>query len=278
MARKVIDIIYNFVRKRMTLKGDGTGITTGNITNLPNSAQVERGMQEVFRHLKGANINPTLADEIIKNEKDLGAILNRITQENNRRMGKEGLREFTRREDLYEGLPSALRNVKNPEEVKRLLESGDIQIGKAPKTKKNKPPVDPKFKRAVESQEERARLIREFEKRNKEAAYNIAFKRYKEIDKRPMEMDELVQIYTNLGKYPKGKSIIIDDIADIQRGYILPAIGNRSREMLVGKLNQMVRPTKKQPNPFDKAPDLKEGEQIEMDFTDWDPKGMEVEA
>ncbi len=30
------------------------------------------------------------------------------------------LREFTRREDLYGGLPKALRNVKNPEEVKKL--------------------------------------------------------------------------------------------------------------------------------------------------------------
>ena len=47
MARKVIDIIYNLVRKRMTLKGDGTGITS-----LPRSDQVERGMQSVFKQLK----------------------------------------------------------------------------------------------------------------------------------------------------------------------------------------------------------------------------------
>mgnify|MGYP001428083996 CR=1 FL=1 len=173
------------------------------------------------------------------------------------------LREFTRKEDLYEG---------NKKGLEKLLESGDVKIGKAPKTTKKKPPVDPKFKRAVESQEERARLIKEFEKRNKESAFNIAFKRYKEIDKKPMEMDEVISIYTNLNKYPKGRNIIIDDIADIQRGYILPAIGNRSREMLVNKLNQMIR-LKKQPNPFKKAPD-EVSEQIEMDFTDWDPKGM----
>jgi hypothetical protein len=193
-------------------------------------------------------------------------------------MDKEGnfvedIREFTRKEDLYEGLPSALRNVKNPEEVKKFLKLGAIKIGKAPKTKKTKAPVDPKFKRAVESQEEKARLIKEFERRNKESAFNIAFKRYKDIDKKPMEMDEVISIYTNLNKYPKGRSIIFGDIAEIERGHMLPNIGNRNREMVVNKLNKMVVP-KKQPNPFDKASELKEGEQIEMDFTDWDPKGM----
>ena len=183
-------------------------------------------------------------------------------------MDKEGnfvedIREFTRKEDLYEG---------NKKGLEKLLKSGAVKKGVAPKTKKTKDPVDPKFKRAVESQEERARLIKEFEARNKESAFNFAFKKYKEIDKKPMEMDEVISIYTNLNKYPKGRDIIIDDIADIQRGHILPAIGNRSREMLVSKLNQMIRP-KKQPNPFKKATD-EVSEQIEMDFTDWDPKGM----
>jgi len=88
---------------------------------------------------------------------------------------KRSLREFTRREDLYEGLPSALRNVKNPEEVKKLLDSGDIKIGTAPKTTKIKDSVDPKFKRAVESQDEQARLIKAFEARNKDSAFNFAF-------------------------------------------------------------------------------------------------------
>ncbi|MBO70718.1 MAG: hypothetical protein CL508_00155, partial [Actinobacteria bacterium] len=159
------------------------------------------------------------------------------------------LREFTRKENVYEGmidpksdtgkklskirttmgLPKVLRNAKNPEEVKRLLESGDIQIGKAPKTTKNKPPVDPKFQRAVDSQEERAKLIREFEQRNKESAFNFVFKKYKDIDKKPMEVDEVLSIYTNLNKYPKGRSIIFGDIAEIERGHMLPNIGNRNR-------------------------------------------------
>jgi len=202
------------------------------------------------------------------------------------------LREFTRKENVYEGmidpksdtgkklskirttmgLPKALRNVKNPDEVKKLLESGDITLGTAPKTTKIKDPVDPKFKRAVESQDEQARLIREFEARNKDSAFNFAFKKYKDIDKKPMELDEVISIYTNLNKYPKGRSIIFGDIAEIQRRHMLPNIGNRSRDMLVNKLNKMIK-SPKQPNPFKKAPD-EVTEQIEMDFTDWDPKGM----
>jgi hypothetical protein len=156
------------------------------------------------------------------------------------------------------GLPKALRNVKNPEEVKKLLDSGAIKIGKAPKTKKTK--------------ESFADIKKRMEAKNKESAFNFAFKKYKDIDKKPMEMDEVISIYTNLNKYPKGRSIIFGDIAEIQRRHMLPNIGKRSREDLVNKLNKMVV-TKKQPNPFKKAPD-EVTDQIEMDFIDWDPKGM----
>ena len=162
------------------------------------------------------------------------------------------------------------------DEIDELIKKGDVTIGTAPKTTKKKPSVDPKFQSAVKAQDERSESFAAFKKRmeakNKEAAFNIAFKRYKDIDKKPLEMDEVISIYTNLNKYPKGKSIIFGDIAEIERGHILPNIGNRNREMIVNKLNKMVV-SKKQPNPFKKAPDKVE-EQIEMDFTDWDPKGM----
>ena len=162
------------------------------------------------------------------------------------------------------------------DEVDELIKKGDVTIGTAPKTTKKKPSVDPKFQSAVKAQDERSESFAAFKKKmeakNKEAAFNIAFKRYKDIDKKPLEMDEVISIYTNLNKYPKGKSIIFGDIAEIERGHILPNIGNRNREMIVNKLNKMVV-SKKQPNPFKKAPDKVE-EQIEMDFTDWDPKGM----
>ena len=75
MARKVIDIIYNLVRKRMTLKGDGTGITS-----LPRPDQVERGMQSVFKKLREGGYNAVSADKVIKNEDDLARILEEINQ------------------------------------------------------------------------------------------------------------------------------------------------------------------------------------------------------
>ena len=75
MARKVIDIIYNLVRKRLTLKGDGTGITS-----LPRSDQVERGMQNVFKRLREGGYNPVSAEKVIKNEDDLARVLQEINQ------------------------------------------------------------------------------------------------------------------------------------------------------------------------------------------------------
>ena len=85
MAKKVINIIYNFVRKRLAEQSN-----KGIVTTLPKSDQIKQGMQEVFRTLKSNGINPELADQIIKNEKDLRATLNRIIQANNRKT-----KEFT---------------------------------------------------------------------------------------------------------------------------------------------------------------------------------------
>ena len=160
------------------------------------------------------------------------------------------------------------------DEVDELIKKGDVTIGTAPKTTKKKAPVDPKFESAVKAQDERKESFSAFKKRmearNKEAAFNIAFKRYKDIDKKPLEMDEVISIYTNLNKYPKGKSIIFGDITEIERGHMLPNIGNRKREMIVNKLNKMIV-SKKQPNPFE---EVKVSDQLEMNFDDFDPKGM----
>ena len=100
MARKVIDIIYNLVRKRMTLKGDGTGITTGKITSLPNSAQVERGMQTIFNRLKQGGYNVMSAEKAIKNEDDLARILEEINQSE--------IAEIKRRKDASEGIETVI--------------------------------------------------------------------------------------------------------------------------------------------------------------------------
>ena len=69
MARKVIDIIYNFVRKRLAAQ-EPKGI----VTRLPESDQIEQGMQEVFRTLKSGGLNPVSADNVIKTEDDLAML------------------------------------------------------------------------------------------------------------------------------------------------------------------------------------------------------------
>ena len=75
MALKIINIIYNFVRKSKILKGDGTGITS-----LPSSKRVEQGMEDVFKRLKQGGYNPVTADKAIKSEEDLARVLENINQ------------------------------------------------------------------------------------------------------------------------------------------------------------------------------------------------------
>ena len=76
MARKVIDIIYNLVRRRLAQSGAfdrGPGITS-----LPDSKAVESGMQQIFKRLRDGGYNAVSADKIIKSEGDLAKVLNNI--------------------------------------------------------------------------------------------------------------------------------------------------------------------------------------------------------
>ena len=75
MARKVIDIIYNFVRKRLAQQQP-----TGIVTRLPESAQIEQGMKEIFRNLKEGGLSPVSADKLIKTEDDLLRTISEINQ------------------------------------------------------------------------------------------------------------------------------------------------------------------------------------------------------
>ena len=172
----------------------------------------------------------------------------------------------------WTGLPKVLKDVKNPNQVRKLLESGDIKIGQVTKTTP-KAPVDPKFKAAVDKQTETSRLVKEFELRNKENAYKSAFRKYKEsVDKKPMDSKGILDIYRNLAKYPKGRQIILGDISDIERGFMFNTMGNRSRADLVKKLNKLYSEAPPK-DPFKQT--VKDpSDQLEMDFTDWDPKGM----
>ena len=78
MARKVIDIIYNLVRRRLAQSGAfnrGPGITS-----LPNTEAVESGMQQIFKQLKEGGYNVVSADKVIKNEEDLLRVIEEINQ------------------------------------------------------------------------------------------------------------------------------------------------------------------------------------------------------
>ena len=78
MARKVIDIIYNLVRRRLAQSGAydrGPGITS-----LPNSMDVDAGMQQIFKQLREGGLNPVSADKLIKNEEDLLRVIEEINQ------------------------------------------------------------------------------------------------------------------------------------------------------------------------------------------------------
>ena len=128
--------------------------------------------------------------------------------------------------------------------IDELIKKGDVTLGTAAKTTKKKPPVDPKFEKAVKKQDDRrrdlkdweARLKTKLEKENKEGAFKIAYNKYLTIDKKPMKMEEIITTYKNLNKYPKGKQYIWDDIAEIEKGEMFNNMGQRSRKQLVERL------------------------------------------
>ena len=160
------------------------------------------------------------------------------------------------------------------DEINEMIEKGDITIGTTPKTTKKKPMVDPKFEKAVKAQEERSESFAKFKERmddkNKEGAFQIAFNRYKDVDKMAMPIGKVLSIYKNLAKYPKGRNVITQDIDDIQKGLMFSTMGNRSREALVKDLQDILYP-KKQSNPFE---EVEVSDQLEFNFDDLDPKGM----
>ena len=78
MARKVIDIIYNLVRKRLAVfntKASGSGIT-----RIPTDRQIKKSMEDVFQTLKDGGYNVMSAEKVIQNEDDLARVLTEIQQ------------------------------------------------------------------------------------------------------------------------------------------------------------------------------------------------------
>ena len=119
MARKVIDIIYNLVRRRLAQSGAydrGSGITS-----LPKSMDVEAGMQQIFKQLREGGFNPVSADKVIKNEEDLLRVIEEINQKK--------IAKATARQKAAEGIERVFdkmrRNIPlNPDDQAALQGSG----------------------------------------------------------------------------------------------------------------------------------------------------------
>jgi hypothetical protein len=98
MARKVIDIIYNLVRKRLAIfntKASGSGIT-----RIPTDRQIKKSMEDVFQTLKDGGYNVVSAEKAIQNEDDLARILTKIQQDK--------IAEATAKQKASEGLERIL--------------------------------------------------------------------------------------------------------------------------------------------------------------------------
>jgi hypothetical protein len=156
MARKVIDIIYNLVRKRLTLKGDGTGITS-----LPDSARVKRGMENVFKRLKEGGYNPVTAEKAIQSEDDLARVLEEINQKEQAIL-KLNLFKQQRQKEMNDAVQEVMDKMAtgkplNPLDRKKLESSGfkvdaskDMFKGFEPRViPGGKKPRDKKFKGGV---------------------------------------------------------------------------------------------------------------------------------
>ena len=103
MARKVIDIIYNLVRKRLALfnsKATGSGIT-----RIPTDRQIKKSMDDVFQTLKDGGYNVVSADEVIKTEDDLARVLREIQQKK--------IRDNEARQKAAEGIERVFYKMRN---------------------------------------------------------------------------------------------------------------------------------------------------------------------
>ena len=89
----------------------------------------------------------------------------------------------------WTGLPKDLKNVKNPNQVRKLLESGDIKIGKVSKTR----PKDP------------SKLLEALKLSNKQNAYKSALRQAKEIDKKKLSMKEVERRYKCFSEHRLGQ-------------------------------------------------------------------------
>ena len=202
--KTITNLVYNFVRKQLAKNNMGQG---KGITSLPNSMDIEIGMTNIYNNLRKGGFDAVSAGKAIKSEDDLARTLSEIKQKEisdqqffnqdpNRldiimdKMNKgiplnEGDRfalegsGFRTDMDAFKGFePKVIQGGKS-KGIEKLLESGDVKKGVAPKTTKEtikrKSMIDPKL-----TQEENIKNIME---ENKAAAKRLEEK-MKDPDKK----------------------------------------------------------------------------------------------
>ena len=185
--KTITKIVYNFVRKQLAKRNMGQG---KGITSLPGAADIEIGMTDVYDNLRKGGLDAVSASKAIKSEDDLARTLaeinaldrdkklmkdyqQQLNQDPNRLdiiMDKleKGIPlnpsdQFDQSGDVLEAFqgftPKVIQGGKS-EGIEKLLESGDVKKGVAPKTTKEtikrKSMIDPKL-----TQEENIKKIME---------------------------------------------------------------------------------------------------------------------
>ena len=265
MARKVIDIIYNLVRRRLAQSGAydrGSGITS-----LPNSMDVEIGMKQIFKQLKDGGLNPASADKIIKNEDDLLRVIEEINQKK--------MADIKRRQDAAEGIETVLDKMNrgiplNPGDQAKIEGAGmktklDAFQGFQPKVITGGKTLDMSQysnKMLNDLAEEGNKLQNELAQLDQTGGTKLP---YREFQKKSRRLDEINEIITEAQKMPE--DYFPDDLPKIPK--------NAKKDMLDSYKNLFLKGEDTKYDADVLATDLaerrgfiKEGQ----DSTDMDPK------
>ena len=202
MAQKIGMIAYNLARELLVKD-------KGGIASLPQNKEVLTKVQDIFQMLKAGGYNPISAEKAIKNTKDLKRVLTdvemKLTMDKDlRRSQSEGIEEVMKKMeegiplnpsdqakieggksdevlDAFKGFTPIVIQGGKAEGIEKLLKSGDVKRGVAPKTTKEtierKSMIDPKL-----TEEEN---IKNIMKENKAAAKRLEEK-MKDPDKKAM--------------------------------------------------------------------------------------------
>jgi len=177
MAQKIGNLAYTLARQLLVKD-------KGGIASLPDQGQILSKVQDIFQMLKAGGYNPVSADKSIKSVNDLKKVLTDIEMKQqiqfnlakNRSEGLEtvlekmdkgiplnpsdqakveGVEKLADDEvlDAFKGFKPKIIQGGKSEGIEKLLKSGDVKMGVAPKTTKTKPKVDPELQAMTDQNE-----------------------------------------------------------------------------------------------------------------------------